>query len=431
MALRPSLGLVQRQRLGLTQEIKSSLQYLALAGLRLEQTLQDVVDSNPFLTVSNTHGAQEADDWMARLAAPGPETLQAALRALAQDLFWRPFHRALANLLIDEVAETGLLAIPLEEIERPSGISLEQLNEVRAAFLAEGGLLADHIGQSLLAQAQSRVAEGQFDPILLPTIVALCENRAQDADPDQIGAAQAALRELTPYPADLLDLETVVILPPDLIVEALGTGWRVQLNPLTHRRYDLDEDMLASLTPTAQKRAEIAEPLKVAKATVRALKARGQTLLNLSLFVCEQQDSALRSGRAKLQPLTQLEAAEALDLHASTISRAVVGKTVQTPQGVWALKDFFAALIDPATNFSGANLRNWLVEAITAENQQKPKSDAALVADLKAEGITLARRTVTKYRLRLGLPTAAERKRAYAARAAHPSVSHPNRKDTP
>ncbi|MEM6467041.1 MAG: hypothetical protein AAF679_11125, partial [Pseudomonadota bacterium] len=140
------------------------MQYLALAGLRLEQTLQDVVDSNPFLTVSNTHGAHEGDDWMARLAAPGPDTLQAALRALAQDLFWRIEDRALANLLIDEVAETGLLAIPLEEIERPPDISLERLSEVRAAFLAEGGLLADHVGQSLLAQAQRGMKAAGAEP---------------------------------------------------------------------------------------------------------------------------------------------------------------------------------------------------------------------------------------------------------------------------
>ncbi len=427
MALRPSLGLVQRQRLGLTQEIKSSLQYLALAGLRLEQTLQDVVDSNPFLIVSNTHGAQEVDDWMARLAAPGPDTLAAALRALAQDLFWSVEDRVLANFLIDDVAETGLLSTPLAELERPDGLSLERLKDVRVAFLAEGGLLADHVGQSLLAQAQSRARDGRLDPSLLPTIAALCEQRSADVDPDQISAAQSALRDLRPYPADLLDLEAAVILPPDLIVEAAESGWSVRLNPLTHRSYDLDEDMLTKLSPAAQAREEVAEPLKVAKATVRALKARGQTLLNLALFLCEQQDAALRTGRAALNPLTQLEAAEALALHASTISRAVAGKTVQTPQGVWALKDFFTALIDPDTGFSGAKLRSWLVEAISGEDPAKPKSDARLVTDLAAEGVTLARRTITKYRLRLGLPGAAERKRAYARRAS--PVSHPNRKE--
>ena len=430
MGLRPSLGLVQRQRLGLTQEIKSSLQYLALAGLRLEQTLQDLVDSNPFLSVSNSHAAQDEADWMERLAAPLPDSLAAALRALAQEIFWRVEDRALANLLIDEVADTGLLSVPLAEVARPAGISFEQLADVRAAFLNEGGLLADHVGQSLLAQAKIRLAEGQLDPQLLHTITALCEGCAEAACPDKINAAQSVLRGLTPYPADILDLKAKVILPPDLIVEAADQGWAVRLNPLTHRTYDLDEDMLSCLTPATLRRSEVAEPLKAAKATVRALKVRSQTLLNLTLFLCKQQDAALRSGRAALHPLTQLQAAAALNLHASTVSRAVAGKTVQTPQGIWALKDFFTALIDPATGFSGAKLRSWLVRTITEEDPVRPKSDATLVAALGIEGITLARRTVTKYRLGLGLPGVAERRRAYVRRPS-PAIFHPNRKDTP
>ena len=130
MVLRPSLGLQQRQRLGLTQEIKSSLQYLALAGLRLEQTLQDVVDSNAFLTVSATHRLHNETDWIARLGEPGPETVPAALRALARELFWRAEDRALAHILIDEARESGLLAVPIAEIERPQGVTLAQLQRI-------------------------------------------------------------------------------------------------------------------------------------------------------------------------------------------------------------------------------------------------------------------------------------------------------------
>ena len=427
MALRPTLGLQQRQRLGLTQEIKSSLQYLALAGLRLEQTLQDALDTNPFLTVSNTHSAQDEADWIAQLADPGPETLASALRALARDLFWQAEDRALANVLIDEVAETGLLARPLAEIDHPAGVTRADLHRVQTAFLAEGGLLADDMGQSLAAQARTRAAQGDIGADMLPAILQICDHLAEirlgTYDPDP--AALSAMQSLAAAPADRLDLRAAVILPPDLIVTQGDAGWHVRLNPLTHRHYGLDEEALALLTPAAQKRAEIADSLKVAKATVRAVQARGQTLIRLTTYVCNQQDAALRTDRSALAPLTQGETAVALDLHPSTISRAVAGKTVQTPRGVWALRDFFTALIDPETQLSGARLRGWLVALIEAEDPAAPLSDAALVSQIAARGPKVARRTITKYRLRLGLPSAAERKRAYARQTPSPT----NRKE--
>ena len=96
---------------------------------------------------------------------------------------------------------------------------------------------------------------------------------------------------------------------------------------------------------------------------------------------------------------------------------------MQTPRGIWPFKDFFTALIDPKTQFSGAQLSAWLTRTIAQENRAKPQSDAALVAALAAQGVTLARRTLTKYRLRQGLPGVHERTRAYA-RAASISPQH-------
>lgn len=427
MALRPSLGLQQRQRLGLTQEIKSSLQYLALAGLRLEQTLQDVVDSNPFLTVSATHAAHDDSDWIANFADPGPDSLAAALRNLARDLFWRAEDRALANLLIDEANDSGLLSHPLEEIECPASISLETLQSIQAAFLKEGGLLADDLGQCFAAQLQAKAEAGDVDRDLLPDLFHICHNLSAvrngrlSPDPAQL----EILQTLNPHPADTLDIEAAIILPPDLIVEPEREGWAVRLNPLTHRAYDVDEEMLSALSPAARKRPDIAEPFKIARATVRALQARGQTLINLTAFLCDQQTAALRTDRSALKPLTQGQAAAALDLHPSTISRAVAGKSVQTPTGVWTLRDFFTALIDPATQFSGVQLRVWLARAIAEEPHTKPKSDEQLAKDLAAQGHRVARRTITKYRLRLGVPGTADRRRVYAQR----HISHPNRKE--
>ena len=418
MALIPRMGIRQRQRLGLTQEIKSSLHYLALSGLRLEQSLRDVVANNPFITVSSTHSIHEKQDWIASLTVPGPNTLGAALRALACDLFWRAEDRAMANILIDEVSESGILTRPVDQIERPPGVSLDVLYRIQEAFLEEGGFLANNLRQSFIAQATMKVRKGDFSADTLASFKDICEN----FDAVRAGKVNLApevmdlLKALNPHPVDQLDLDAAVTLPPDLIVERKIDGWSVRLNPLTHQAYDIDGDMLLGLGAKALRRPEIVEPLREAKATVRALEARAKMLLKLMLFLCAHQNTALKRDRSKMQPLTQEQVAAALDVHPSTVSRAVAGKSVQTPQGVWALKDFFTTTIDPKTQFSGAQLRSWLAKSIAKEDPQSPKSDAQLAFELAVCGHEVARRTITKYRLLIGVPGASVRRRFYVNR---------------
>lgn len=419
MVLTPSLGLKQRQRLGLTQEIKSSLQYLALAGLRLEQALTDVLDSNPFLSVRSTHPIHSEADWLTNLASPGPESIATALRLLATDLFWTPEDKFLSDMLIDEVGDNGLLELPLADIAEDNRIELDRLRPIQDKFLAEGGLLADNLGHSLSAQAVAKVQVGDWPNEVLAEVLEACDLLDLIACGEFTPNAKILdlVRTLNPRPADNLDLEAAVIIPPDLIVEEYENNWRISLNPLTNRAYELDVDALGGLSPNEQKQPNIAEPIKTAKSTVRALKARKQTLVNLGYFLCKKQDAALRHGRAQLSPLTQMDAAEALDCHSSTISRAVAGKTIQTPQGVWPLRDFFSALIDPNSLLSGAQLRAWITETIFEENRTAPMSDAELAIKLSELGHEVARRTITKYRLHIGLPGAAARRRLYSRRS--------------
>ena len=116
----------------MTQDQQQSLKYLALAGLRLERELAKALDENPFLIATNTHALHDRGDWMDQLTSPGPETLPAALRALAHDLFWHPEDQRAADYLIDHVADSGLLTAPLETLTLP--IAIGQARRIQAAF---------------------------------------------------------------------------------------------------------------------------------------------------------------------------------------------------------------------------------------------------------------------------------------------------------
>ena len=415
-----SVRATQTQHQTLTQDQQQSLKYLALAGLRLERELAQALDENPFLTVTNTHSAQEAGDWLTQIAAPGPETLSAALRVLAQDLFWQAEDRLAAAYLIDAVADSGLLCTPLADLDLP--FSLDQARRVQAAFLAEspGGLLADDLAQCFGAQLRIRGELTQANAAVLALLPLIAERGARVAAQESglpiatVLSCLDKIRTLNPRPAQALDYERPCLRPPDLILQADAAtgGWRARLNPLLNRTYGLDEEALSGLSPQALKSASIAPLIAEARSFVRALTARGKTLTILTAHLAGVQDRALRQGLAHIQPYSQGQAADALGLHASTISRAVADKTVGTPQGLIPLKAFFSTLIDPKTQFSAAQMRAQLSALIAAEDRTKPLSDEALAQAILATGTQVARRTVTKYRLALKVPSASQRKHA-------------------
>ena len=109
------------------------------------------------------------------------------------------------------------------------------------------------------------------------------------------------------------------------------------------------------------------------------------------------------------------EIADDLDVHESTVSRAVKGKYVQTPFGTIEMRLFFSTSL-PSTDFendiSGLQAKKLVASSIDKENKQSPLSDQELVELLKQEyGLVLARRTVAKYREQLGIPSSSKRKR--------------------
>jgi len=107
--------------------------------------------------------------------------------------------------------------------------------------------------------------------------------------------------------------------------------------------------------------------------------------------------------------LTMGEVAEALEMHISTVSRAVAGKYAQTPWGIFALRSFFQA----ATGGEGAardEVRARVAEVFEAEDKSKPLSDDEVVAELENRGVHIARRTVAKYRKELGIPSSYRRR---------------------
>ncbi len=112
-----------------------------------------------------------------------------------------------------------------------------------------------------------------------------------------------------------------------------------------------------------------------------------------------------------MQPLSLVEVGKALGMHESTVSRAIKGKYVDTPLGVFPLKFFITG--NPSkkgTGLSEAQIKEEVKKILKEENKEKPFSDEEIALLLKKRGISISRRTVTKYRLELGIPSKSQRK---------------------
>jgi len=151
------------------------------------------------------------------------------------------------------------------------------------------------------------------------------------------------------------------------------------------------------------------ERVERARWIVDAVGQRGETLLRVATIAFDRQRAFLDEGPGHLAPLRMTEVAELLELHVSTVSRAVAGKHAQTPAGIFPLRHFFQA---PAEAGRSVEDQRELVRRLFAEEDPaSPLSDDEAAERLAARGVTVARRTVAKYRKELGIPSSYRRRR--------------------
>ena len=170
---------------------------------------------------------------------------------------------------------------------------------------------------------------------------------------------------------------------------------------------ELYEDMVKGKGTDKEVRHYLREKLHSARGLIDAVEQRRRTLGRVVAAVMDHQREFLEKGRTGIRPLKMAEVADQLELHTSTVSRAISGKHVQTEWGIFSLREFFDGGRGSAgSGGSGSGrmaVKERISELVRSENPERPLSDDELVALLSAERVKVARRTVTKYRKELGI----------------------------
>jgi RNA polymerase sigma-54 factor len=324
--------------------------------------------------------------------------------------------------LISSLDEKGFLTKNIEVLSAETSISKEALAgalEILKSF-EPAGVGASNARECLLIQLKRL---GQKDTLAYKIIekeflLLSKQNYAKLASvfkvrEDDIKNAEEVIRQLSPFPAVDFAKGTNEYVVPDIVVTEEGDGYKIHV-PSNFPEVKINRKYLKMYREQKETRDFIKAYENRVKELLKALEERNKTIENVIKKIITYQDGFLKNEEAGLKPLTYREIAQETGISESTVSRIVSKKYIQLPTGVYPMKKFFMAGIETSNGggqMANAVIRDKMLNLIGSEDPKNPLTDTELEKILKAQGIPVARRTVTKYREQLGLLPANMRKK--------------------
>ena len=458
-----SLSIGLRNKLVMTPQLQQVIKLLQLPTVELVSLVRAELETNPILEEGDDEGAlpvaeasdetREAEEgmdaWLALAAEEGPRENRDTERedyldkvrenrlvnvATLQDYLVEQLRLLeadqdtvrLAEFLAGNLNDSGYLATPLSELEKAAGAGKDRLEKALALLqtLDPPGVGARDLGECILIQLREmpedtslarRIAAERLEE--LSDGASAVERLAVElgASVSEVAEAIRQIKSCDPRPGGRFS-EIPHAVFPDARVDLVDGEYVISLNdnglPPLRLSSAYRELMAKRETLGEEERRFLQERFRSALMLMRGIEQRRVTLYKTVEYVVRTQRNFLDLGPAQLKPLTLRAVADAIGVHESTVSRVVANKYVQTPRGIFALKDFFSNRLPAATvaGTSGTAVRERIRGLISGEDSTAPFSDEALAVRLKQEGITIARRTVTKYREALKLAPAWQRK---------------------
>lgn len=369
--------------------------------------------------------ADRAHDVMAN-AESRPQTLQDYLLEQFHYFDCKPEIRNFGEYLIYSLDHNGRMQSSLPEMvqvyDEPISIEDAEVAVQMIQQLDPPGVGARDLKECLLLQI------GHHTPMqdVLTTLVGShLEDLAQNRLPviqrktgysiEVIKDAIEELKTLDPFPGRRFESLPVQRITPDVRVERNADGeWVVELEEEYVPRLRISHSYLKMLqqNPDSKTKEYIKRKVESAKWLMDAIEQRYSTLRKVAQAIVDVQTEFLENGPEHIVPLKMQQIADVVGVHVTTVSRAVDDKYISTPRGVFALKRFFGGGTTTADGEEVAweNIRRKLKEIVDNEDKDKPLSDDALVTELAKHGFQLARRTVTKYRKAMGIPSSRQRR---------------------
>ena len=336
---------------------------------------------------------------------------------------------AIGQAIVDAINDDGYLTDDLETIRATLApdvlVSIENIEQVLVKLVQQfdpagvgarsvsecvqlqlGQLAVDtpglELARRIAAEHLQLVAEHQY--AVLKRLL-----RASDGD---IEAAIALVRACQPRPGANVFTAPPEYVVPDVFVRRHEGQWVVELNNSMSPQLRVNQLYAGSLGRGEEYDALKAQ-LQEARWLIRSLEIRNETLLKVALTIVQRQTDFLEQGEEYMRPMVLRDVAEAIEMHESTVSRVTTNKYMHTPRGVFEFRYFFSSHVagDEGDQSSTA-VRAKIRKLVSAEDPEKPLSDSQIAQMLSEGGVTVARRTVAKYREAMKIPSSSDRKRS-------------------
>lgn len=319
----------------------------------------------------------------------------------------------IGEMLIGSLDDDGFLNLSLEELAESIGVDLEVVEDVLDEIQGFDpmGIASRDLEECLMQQLSRTGKRGTLEARLVSGhLPELARHRYAELA-RKMGVSEEDIREaahhislLDPRPGRQLASADAVYVIPEVFVKKINGRWRVRTNDKELPRIRISKyyrDMMENSETSKEARRYIRDKVRGGSFLMKSMGQRQDTLKKIAVEVVKHQEAFLEEGVSQLKPLTMSEIADKIEMHETTVSRAVNNKYIQTPRGTYELKYFFTPGYSSAGGgeaVSNKSIKEAIRQLVENENTAKPLSDQAIVKALSEQGFKVARRTITKYR---------------------------------
>lgn len=459
MKLGYNLALEQVQKLVMTPELRQAIQLLQFTSQELSEYIKQEIEKNPMLEPINNHIEQESIeeysigeeefDWKEFIENYDDisykpefdkddkeynyENIIKHTSSLKEHLLFQLNVAGLdkreiniGRAIIENIDDNGYLVVDTKQIACDLGVAVERVENVLTVIQTfdPTGVGSRNLAECLLIQVrEDKIDNPKIECIINNYLEDLAYNRLNkvskelNMDLKEVQSIYDYIRTLEPKPGRAFGnhLSDVRYIIPDVNIEVVDGEYIISLNEITAPKLNINKHYREMIRKGLDSEASeyLKEKLAQALWIIRSIEQRRMTIYNVVKSILKFQKDFFEKGEKALKPLTLKEVADDINMHESTVSRAVNGKYMQTPRGLFELKYFFSSGLstNKGQDISSTSIKAIIKEIIEGEDPKKPLSDQNISDILKKRGIKISRRTVAKYRDEMGIPSSSIRRR--------------------
>lgn len=415
----------QKQKISLTPQLKKSIDLLQLSRYELIQKIEQEIEINPFIEkeIAEDYEFDEQynndSDFDFNIAAT--ENLRDSLINQINDLDLDELEKEIAHTIIECIDESGQLVEELSDIQSmiAKNTSTEIIEEILLNVIH--GLEPVGVGfrdfkECIKIQIEKKDLDKKTKRLCLQI---LNQNQSENLEEiihtfinngyeeSEIHRAMTEIKSCDLSPG--LSFENTNYIIPDLKIEHGHESMSVNFIEDSFPKLQIDKSLIEKTSAQLKinPNKKLLEKIQDARWLLSSVKKRNETVIKVGKLICSKQLSFLQDNPLKINPLTNKNLSDELGLHPSTVSRILRSKYIDTPKGILPLKSLLVSSVSKTRDVTPIQLMQ-LIKLII-ENEKKPKSDNKIAVELNKRGFNLARRTITKYRKKINIPSSRNR----------------------